>query len=196
MLTILSISVGVFVSTNIDDILLLSVFFADRRLHPGAVVLGQLAGMAVLFAASSLCSLASLLVPPGWTALLGLAPLAMGLWLLLARVRGGGASEDEPELAASRRTGSGVVTVALVTVANGGDNLAVYIPLFARDTSAIPIHAAVFLVMTAVWCGLGYLLVNNPLSGERVRRYGHLALPFVLLALGTYILSDARVLLE
>ena len=45
--------------------------------------------------------------------------------------------------------------------------------------------------MTAVWCALGYVAVNNPLIGTHVRRYGHRVLPFVLIALGLYILSGA-----
>ena len=42
--------------------------------------------------------------------------------------------------------------------------------------------------MTAVWCALGYPVVNNPLLGTYIRRYGHMLLPVVLIALGLYIL--------
>lgn len=52
------------------------------------------------------------------------------------------------------------------------------------------------MVMTVVWCWLGHKLVNNRLLGEHVRRYGHVALPFVLVALGIHILWGARVLLR
>ena len=50
--------------------------------------------------------------------------------------------------------------------------------------------------MTGVWCALGYLLVNNKLLGGAIRRYGHLVLPIVLIALGAYILSGALVLIR
>jgi len=86
--------------------------------------------------------------------------------------------------------------VAGVTIANGGDNLGVYIPLFASATGAIPIYAAIFAVMTALWCWIGYRLVRNRWVGERLRRYGHLLLPYVLIALGLYILSGARELIR
>jgi cadmium resistance protein CadD (predicted permease) len=94
-----------------------------------------------------------------------------------------------------RRTHSQVLAVAGVTIANGGDNLGVYIPLFASAPGAIPVYAAIFAAITALWCLLVYLLVNDRLIGERLRQYGHLALPFVLIALGLYILSGARALL-
>ncbi len=82
-----------------------------------------------------------------------------------------------------------------MTIANGGDNLGVYIPLFAGDASMVPFYAGVFGVLTALWCFAGYLLVQNRMVGARIRRHGHVALPFVLIALGLWILADARVLL-
>jgi cadmium resistance protein CadD (predicted permease) len=86
---------------------------------------------------------------------------------------------------------SQVWSVAAVTTANGGDNLAVYIPVFASRLSAIPIDVVIFATMTGIWCVAGYLLVNNPIAGAHIRRYGHIVLPFVLIALGIWILRDA-----
>jgi cadmium resistance protein CadD (predicted permease) len=51
-------------------------------------------------------------------------------------------------------------------------------------------------VITGVWCGLGCLLVNNKILGDRIRRYGQVALPIVLIALGAFILSGVRALLD
>ena len=86
--------------------------------------------------------------------------------------------------------------VAGVTIANGGDNLAVYIPVFASSLRAIPIHMLTFAVMTGLWCLAGYALVNNALIGERIRRYGHIVLPVVLIAIGAWILRGASVLVR
>ena len=41
---------------------------------------------------------------------------------------------------------------------------------------------------------MGYALVDNPLAGSHIRRYGQVALPFELIGLGVYIFVDARVL--
>ena len=200
-LSLLGIGVVVFVSTNLDDIFLLSAFFADPRLRLRSVVAGQFLGIGALTAASAVAALAALVVPEGWTALLGLVPLALGVRGLFALRDGGSEAVDDGELriqaqehAAERRTRSQALAVAGVTVANGGDNMGVYIPLFASAPAAIPICAAIFAVMTAVWCGLGYRLVNNRWAGGPLRRYGHVILPFVLIVLGLYILSGARVL--
>jgi cadmium resistance protein CadD (predicted permease) len=66
----------------------------------------------------------------------------------------------------------------MVTVANGGDNLGVYIPLMASvETTDSLIIAAAFLILTGIWCILSYKLVYNRFIGEKILRYGHLILP-------------------
>ena len=89
-----------------------------------------------------------------------------------------------------------MLAVAAVTIANGGDNLAVYVPLFAAQSSEVVVFAAVFAVMTALWCALGLALVRNRWVGERVSRVAQRMFPFVLIALGLYILAGALRLFE
>jgi cadmium resistance protein CadD (predicted permease) len=192
--------VAVFVSTNVDDILLLSAFFSDRRLAARSIVVGQFLGIGTLFAVSAVAALAAVGIPPGWTGLLGVFPLGLGL---RAAVRSwtnaestDAATTQASERRAATRLHSQALGVTAVTLANGGDNLGVYIPLFAADAAALPVFAAVFAVMTAIWCSLGYVLVNNRWLGDRIRRVGVCMLPFVLIALGLHILSSARVLLD
>lgn len=84
------------------------------------------------------------------------------------------------------------MTVAAVTVANGGDNIAVYAPLFAGMTrTAWPLLGVVFAVLTALWCAVGLLLVRHPTLGPPLRRVARPVLPWVLVALGLYILLSS-----
>jgi len=120
---------------------------------------------------------------------------------LFGRGRADAAGGDDPAANATpsqkRRGFTGqALMVAGVTLASGGDNLAVYIPLFATAPRAIVTYGAVFAVMTVVWCGLGFLVVNNPLFGRRIRRHGHVLMPVVLILLGLTILSGAVGLLR
>jgi cadmium resistance protein CadD (predicted permease) len=198
----LGIAIAVFVSTDIDDLFLLAAFFADVRLRRRSIVIGQYLGIGALVLVSALAALLALNIPEGWVALLGLAPLIMGLIKLRElRVSASTMEEDgdvrrmqEQEHTAERRWRSPVLAVASVTVANGADNLAVYVPLFATSFDSIATYVLTFAVMTGVWCGIGYLLVNNNVMGSAIRRYGHIILPVVLIALGIYILSGASVL--
>ena len=202
LLGVLGLAVVVFASTNVDDIFLLAAFFADPQLRARSVVLGQFLGIGALVVASAVAALASLVVPEGVPALLGVVPLVLGLRKLWELRRAGvGVESNEGDLRGAQqraevRTHSQVLAVAAVTVANGGDNLGVYIPLFARDPSLVPVYAIVFALMTALWCFAGHRLVANPVMGRHVRRYGHIALPIVLIALGVWILTGARVLIS
>lgn len=199
----LGLAIVVFTSTNVDDIFLLAAFFADPHLRARSVVLGQFLGIGALVAVSAAAAWAALAVPEAYTALLGAVPLALGL-AKLWRLRHAEGEADytsadalrTQEAHVARRTHSEVLAVAGVTVANGGDNLGVYIPLFAREPRLVPVYAGMFAAMTALWCFAGYRLVRNRLVGAQFRRYGHIALPLVLVALGVWILSGARALLD
>ena len=197
LLTPIGVAVAVFAATNVDDLFLLAAFFADPSLRTRSVVEGQFLGIGVLVAISAAAASVALTVPEGYPALLGIVPLTLGLRSLVALRRKDGGDGEQPDSAEVARRGarSQVATVAGVTIANGGDNLGVYIPLFAREPGHILVHTSVFAVMTAIWCFVGFRLIQNRVVGACARRYGRLALPVVLIALGLWILSDARVLL-
>jgi cadmium resistance protein CadD (predicted permease) len=117
-------------------------------------------------------------IPPAYVGLLGVVPLAIGLWKLL-----GHRSASGDEMASSPR--ASVLAVTAVTVANGGDNLAVYTPLFAtRRPWEVGLLVAVFLVMTGLWCGVARYLIRHPTLGPPIRKCGRILLPWILIALG------------
>lgn len=188
-----------FASTNIDDIFILSAFFMDRRLSRSSIILGQFVGIGTLTGVSTAAALLALNIPAAWVALLGLVPLLLGV----AKLPSLREAEDSDERRLHEKTNqfqqklhSPVFAVAAVTIANGADNFAVYIPLFASSPKDIPVYALIFAIMTGIWCALGSALVNNRYFGRISRHYGHIALPFVLIALGLYILSGATPLLR
>jgi cadmium resistance protein CadD (predicted permease) len=76
-----------------------------------------------------------------------------------------------------------------------GDNVSVYIPLFAlRSGPDIVLMGAVFGVMTALWLNLAYWLTRHRTIGAPVRRYTRLLMPFVFITLGLIILTQAGTL--
>ncbi|MFM8731571.1 MAG: cadmium resistance transporter [Phycisphaerales bacterium] len=192
MIQTLLVGAGLFASTNVDDIFLTMAFFSDARLDRRSVVLGKFAGIGALTLVSTAAAACTLAVPPEWVALLGSVPLALGikaLWDL--RAGGGDGGGDGIERAAPSMM-SQVLSVAGVTAANGGDNIGVYVPVFAKDLSAVPAYVAVFAVMTVAWCIGGYVLVSHRLVARTMRRVMRPLLPVVLIVLGLWILSGAR----
>ena len=187
------VAAALFAATNIDDLVVLVAFFADRRVSPRLVVAGQFLGIATLVGTSLLLAAAALVLPAAWVGLLGVVPILLGVRTLLQRRA---ASQGDDESAAPPRRGrSEVLAIAGVTVANGGDNLGVYTPVFAvLEPGEVLTTALVFAAMTGAWCAAGYALVANPLIGDRIRRLGHALLPFVLIAVGVLVLLHADTL--
>jgi cadmium resistance protein CadD (predicted permease) len=189
-----TIGVGsaVFVATNVDDLVLLIALFADARLHRAHVVAGQVLGIAALAAGSALCALGALVVPPEWVALLGLIPLALGFKALVDLRRDDDDDDEVPQQAGALRA---IASVVGITVANGGDNLGVYVPLFAAQAGwRTVVMSSLFVLLTLAWCLAALALVRHPAVGARLRRWGRAALPVILIALGAWILLGARAL--
>jgi cadmium resistance protein CadD (predicted permease) len=189
---ILGVAVVMFVSTNVDDIFVLLGFFSDPKFRARQIVIGQYLGIAVLFAVSVLASLISLVIPATYIGLLGLAPIFIGLKKLWELWKGTD-TDDDPENHEKASAGHGnIVAVALVTMANGGDNISIYTPIFAtRSIYEIATIAVIFAFLTAMWIGSAHYLVNHRTIGAPIRRYGNRVVPFVLVALGILILHEA-----
>jgi cadmium resistance protein CadD (predicted permease) len=180
---------GLFASTNIDDIFLLMAFFADPRLRGKAVVFGQFIGIASLIGLSLLGAAGALFFSHRVVALLGLVPLILGIRSLVSREGASSVEDEEFPVDVPGTYYAQVLSVAGVTFANGGDNLAVYIPVFADDFSLIPIFIVVFALMTALWCVLARYFVTHPRLVGPMRKLSPRLLPYVLIVLGVWILS-------
>jgi cadmium resistance protein CadD (predicted permease) len=188
MLATIGLSVVLFASTNIDDIFVLFGFFADRRYRATHVVLGQYLGIAALVAVAVVASLIALVIPSAYVGLLGLLPILLGAKNLLDLRHG----DSEPETHVPALGHGPTLAVAAVTVANGGDNIGVYTPVFATSASTeLVCIVAVFAVMVAIWLWFSHWLVSHPDLGAPLRKWGHIVTPLVLIAIGVAILYRA-----
>jgi cadmium resistance protein CadD (predicted permease) len=194
MLETIVVGIMLFASTNIDDIFLTMAFFADPRLDRRAVVAGKFLGIGLIVAVSVAAAACAMAVPPEWVALLGFAPLGLGLHRLWSawRTPPGANADEEGMPAAAGSLVAQACSVAGVTAANGGDNLGVYVPVFSEQFQAIPVFAVIFAIMTGLWCAGGNLLVNHRLVAATMRRLAGRLLPWVLIVLGLCILAGAR----
>lgn len=179
-------AVGMFAVTNVDDLVLLAVFFAQAAGRGAArVVVGQYLGFAAILAASVVGALGAGLLPDEVIPYLGLLPLLLGLraaWDAWHERAG----DDEPPVTAPT-----ALAVAAVTFANGGDNIGVYVPVFTTvGTGGLVVFTVVFLVLTGVWCLAGRYLATRPVIARALARWGHVVLPLVLIGTGVLILVE------
>jgi cadmium resistance protein CadD (predicted permease) len=80
---LVGVGVAAFVSTNIDDLFILMVFFATPRFPFSQIVLGQYIGMGSLIGVSLAGSLITLVLPRNIIGLIGLFPIIIGIKELL-----------------------------------------------------------------------------------------------------------------
>ncbi|MFM2429031.1 MAG: hypothetical protein RLZZ511_244 [Cyanobacteriota bacterium] len=190
-----------FATTNLDDLGLLMLWFsaATSRLQVGRIVLGQYLGLALLV----LVSLTGWIggqwfaqgLRPEWLGWLGCLPIGIGLKALIAQFqRRQQDCVDEDELLTLKGPGwQQIIQVAMVTIANGGDNLGIYIPFFSNQTAAqLGRTLLLFGGLVAVWCWLALWVVRRPRIEALIQRYGDRVVPIGLIALGLYIWISQR----
>jgi cadmium resistance protein CadD (predicted permease) len=185
---------GLFAGTNIDDLVVLSVLNLSSRAdgEPKAwqIWAGQYAGVAILVLVSLVAAIGLTIVPENWIWLLGLGPFGLGVRKLVTARRAHGSGERVSPAVATGLTG-----VIGLTIANGGDNIAAYTPVFrtigAGDTA---LTLAIFAVGVALWCLAGYWLVSHKKIIQVIERYGHWIVPAVFILIGLYIFNKGGVL--
>ena len=183
-------AIGLFAATNIDDIIVLSLFFARGAGQSGTtarILAGQYLGFAGILVAAILATIgAGAFLPPAAIPYFGLIPLGLGLWAAWEAWRGDDDDDDEAKVAGKK---VGVGTVAGVTFANGGDNIGVYTPVFLSvEPLAVVAYCVIFLALVAVLVALARFVATRPPIAEVLERFEHILFPIVLIGLGIVIL--------
>jgi cadmium resistance protein CadD (predicted permease) len=175
-----------FVSSNIDDLFILVLFYGNNSYRNREIIWGQFLGIFALTAISLTGSLVGLFIPQKYIGLLGIIPLFIGLKELYKLIKHRNHEEHNVGYKSNKNK---TLTVAGVCFANGGDNIGIYVPLFATVswTGKILI-AAIFLVLTYLWCVIARRIVRYPIVLSALDKYGHMVTPFVFILLGIYIL--------
>jgi cadmium resistance protein CadD (predicted permease) len=190
---LVGIGIAAFVSTNIDDLFILMIFFTTLRLPSVQIILGQYIGMGSLMGVSLVGSLITLIIPRNIIGLIGLFPIALGIKELLELDNKG--DEEDEKLTKKLRPKNiqlPFLTVAAVTF-SGSEEIGVYTTLFAtnNEVEAIITLVSVTMVITAFWCFMANYLVKHSLLADIFRSIGSRVLPYVLIGFGLYILAEA-----
>ena len=187
MLEVLLSAAAAFAATTIDDIFILMLFFAQSRNRRTTmqIITGQYLGIGILVVCSMLFAAVLQNLPAYIPALLGLFPLSFGIKGFLCLHK---QSCSAPETVPTDENKPLTVQIALIALANGGDNLGVYIPLFASYTALQSIAALfIFAVALALWCLLAIKLSHLPSLRRLLEQTKRNAIPSVLTLLGLHI---------
>lgn len=202
LVTAIPTGITAFTATNLDDLVILTLLFSQanatfRRRH---IVIGQYLGFIALLVVSLPGFFGRSILPHYLIGLLGLVPIAMGLSRLLNPEND---ASEEPEVATEPSESSPLqsllspqaYSVAAITVANGSDNIGIYVPLFANsEWKSLLVIIAIFLSLVGVWCYATYKLTLQPAIASLLTRYGNHLVPYVLIGLGVTIILDSGAL--
>lgn len=191
--SLFGIGITAFIASNIDDTFILMMLFSSLRFQTRHIVIGQFIGIGVLIIISTLGALIALVLSPFFIALMGLIPIAIGIKRLLEHERNQTTDTNKTIQDKKRQILIPFLAVSGITIANGGDDVGVFTPLFAKYNTIVEVSTlvAIFMGLTVVWCALTYYFVNHPVIATRIKRIGDITTPFVLIGLGLYILADA-----
>ncbi|MBH8551397.1 cadmium resistance transporter [Nostocaceae cyanobacterium CENA357] len=200
LLTAIPTGLTAFAATNLDDIVVLSLFFSQintcfRRRH---IIIGQYLGFSALVVVSLPSFFGKFILPESWIGLLGIVPIIIGINRLLNLE-----TDNEKNSTTSKPSQAWwdnflspqTYSVAAVTIANGGDNISIYMPMFATHAwDSLLVILTVFFVMVGVWCYTAYCLTQVSAIASAITRYGTSLVPFILIGLGVSILIESHTL--
>lgn len=196
-----------FMSTNIDDLFVIMILFtqAGMSLRGSDIYKGQLAGIAALTIASMLGGAGLSIFQLEYIGLLGLVPITMGARMaflefsrnrkILREDEMGESEGESPVMKILARLFRFIRPQTLgvmgMTIAGGGDNIGIYVPMFAgMNMAELATTAAVFAVLTLAWCRIGSTLSRHPLLQRVIRRYEKILVPVVFACIGVYIIVE------
>ncbi len=211
LLVLVAVAFGSFLSTSLDSLAFLVPAISSGMARTRSIVAGYLAALSLIVAVSlgvALLGADRMPVETGW---LGLLPLTMGLAMMVR----GFARESAETYPASPEAGSqkpesqepgspkpppavsGARQTALVTLSMSGDNLGVFIPLFIDGTVTSDLVVIGTLAGAGVgWAWFARYLGTRPVVREWAQVWGPRIMPFILMAVGLFILSDTGLDLE
>lgn len=201
LITTLLVGISAFIGTNIDDIVILLLLFSqiNSNFRCRHIIAGQYLGFTVLVLASLPGLFGGLIIPSNWIGLLGLIPIAMGISSLINQddetPEATVVTQEYPDTNTASIFNVQTYSVAVLTVANGSDNISVYIPLFASSSlNDFWIILGSFLILIAVWCYLAYKFTEQTKIADILNQNINYILPFVLILLGGVIVLKTQAL--
>jgi len=188
--TLLVVAAWLFVATNLDTLLVVSAFCADNDYRIREVFVGHYVSFCIGLAAAVGGALLAGELLAGWTFLLGVVPLSLGLWGLFRRPP----ETTIEELPVVPNTAGRIGVVAVTGIGLSGENIAVYIPFFA-DLSTRELAAVVglYLIGAGVVFLVGLLAVYRIAADGISEQLDRWLVPSVLVVIGLYVIVTGAV---
>jgi len=189
-LTIIAVTSGAFIGTNLDNLILLVALYSRYRNHSRTVTAGYISGMLLIGVISFIIGFGGGFIPISYLGFLGVVPIFMGVIALLQLFR---SKQEEVDSSFARENSLKTIFMAvLITqLSNGADSIITFSVFLADSTPSTDyLIVLTFLAMILVFTWVAsYALTHRRLS-DILDRYGRYVTPFILILVGLYIISN------
>lgn len=183
-MTLFLMTVLAFITTNLDDLFLLTALFTllERNKYY-KIVIGQYLGLLTLLGLSIFSILSfshSVYIP---LHLLGFIPLIIGGYSLVLQLKSQKVAYTPPVLPTT------IIGISLLTISNGGDNFSIYLSIFSGyPMSQLISVLGLFIIFIGIWCLIGYYLSTVPYITSIIQKHSSLLIPIILCCIGLSII--------
>jgi cadmium resistance transport/sequestration family protein len=190
MATIITIIIT-FIATGIDEMLVLILLFAHAKSQKQIrqVYIGQLIGMTfililVVIAVSGISPFTG-----KWTGLLGLLPIFIGIIELF---EGDEDNEGKGILDKLSMFSNLTLRVAIIAIAGGAEELAIYIPyLTSLNWNEVILAIFAFIIMIPIWSAICHMVGSMKQVYYFVKRFQRFVIPVVFIGIGLKVLLES-----
>lgn len=189
-LTIVSIAAVAYIATNLDNLILLVALLARYRSQKPHVVAGYFTCVLLIGLMGYGIGAAAENAPVEYLGLLGVAPITIGA-IELFRMRRG----EKQAIDFGGTSIGGVRTAFMATIfiqiANGTDTVITFGALFTdSNRSADTLIIFTLAAMAVIFVLVADYAIRHPALGKFIQSYAYRVTPFILIAVGSYILLN------
>jgi len=184
---IAGVALAAFASTNLDNLLLLTVLQGQPRQPKLALFLGYVGAVVAIVLLGIVATNLAHVLPVDKVGYLGFVPIGLGLYRLASLGR---STTDGEARVAGSALGTGAV--ATLTIANGGDTFAVLLPLFADTAESLTwVLAGTIVAAAMLWFAVSRTISARVWVRRTLLRVERWLVPALLISVGTYIVLNS-----
>jgi cadmium resistance protein CadD (predicted permease) len=184
-LTIITLVVGSYAATNIDNLTILVSWMLAGKISSAGIAKGYALATAAVLAISFLLGLSSNVIPIELIGYLGVVPIGLGVYTLIGQFRGVSQQHDAD-------TGNGAALgVAATLLANSTDSIIIVFQMLADSQAIIDLYiVSAFVVAAAAWFWMAKIASQHAAKLDAVTRVAGWIAPLIMIYVGIYILMD------
>ncbi|WP_026908158.1 cadmium resistance transporter [Paucisalibacillus globulus] len=190
MATIITIIIT-FIATGIDEMLVLILLFAHAKSQKQIcqVYMGQQIGMTFILILVVIAVSGISFFTGKWTGLLGLLPIFIGIMELF---EGDEDNEAKGILDKISMFSNLTLRVAIIAIAGGAEELAIYIPYFTSlNWNEVILAILAFIIMIPIWSAICHMIGSMKNVYNFVKRFQRIVIPVVFIGIGLKVLLES-----